>query len=301
MCSIADTSMPFGSCVRHVSRARPRTWRTNAIAPARSANGTNARHIAGLTGSTRSVASVTTPRVPSQPMKRSIEIHPRGGEVAGGQLGGLRHAVAGDRHAGRATSGLDLEVTVGVGVDGAALDVEHAPVRQHDRDGVDPVARRAVLERRRAGGVGGHDAADGGAHEGRRRRVVAARAAQRLVEIGERDAGLDAHRVGADVEDPVEAAGCEHDLAHGRRAARERRLSADGQHWRAAGQRLCDVGLGCRRISGRRRDRRESGRRPRERLCSTSASRWMDSSALAFLGAPRGALERIDQPGMQLY
>ena len=183
MCSIAETSMPFGSCARHVSRASPRTWRTNAIAPARSANGTNARHNAGRDRQHAKRRLGYDAERAFAADKQIDEIHPRGCKVPRGQLGGLRHAVGGDRHAGLAAPGHDLEVAVGVGADDAALDVEHVSCRQHDGDGVDPVARRAVLERRRARGVCGDRAADRGAHEGWRRRIVAVRAAECLVEL----------------------------------------------------------------------------------------------------------------------
>ena len=111
--------------------------------------------------------------------------------------------------------------------DGAPFDVEHAAARQHDRERAHPVARRPVLERRGAGRVGGDGSADARAHERRNGRIVAARPAQRLVEIDQGYAGLDPHGVGPDIEDVVQTVRGEHHFAHRRRAAGQRRLAAD--------------------------------------------------------------------------
>ena len=165
------------------SRAASSQARARAPGAAvRSENGTSARHCAGRPRSTRSVTAVTTPSVPSDPMNRSMRSMPGRGEIAGRQLGQPRHPVA--REPARALvprRQLELEVAVGLRPRGAALDVQHVAGRQHDRQRLDPVARRAVLECRGAGGVGGHRPADEGAREGRRRRVEPACRLQRAV------------------------------------------------------------------------------------------------------------------------
>ena len=127
------------------------------------------------------------------------EVHARGGEVAGRELRHVRHAVARHTDPHGAVGQDDLEVPVAIGHRAAALDVEHVAAGQDDRQRLHPVARGAVLERRGARRVGGDDAAGEGAGEGRNGRIVAARSCKGGVEIDERDARPDAHRVDAAV------------------------------------------------------------------------------------------------------
>ena len=78
----------------------------------------------------------------------------------------------------------------------AALDVEHVSGGQDDRERLDPLARRAVFERGRAGGVRRDYAADRRTGEGGSRRVVSAGSSEDRFEREEADARLHAHAVG---------------------------------------------------------------------------------------------------------
>ena len=116
------------------------------------------------------------------------EVHARRREVAGRELRHIRHPVARHAQPDGVVGQDDFEVPVGIGDRFAAHDVEHLAAGQHHRQRPHPVARRAVLERRGARGVGGDDAAGEGAGEGRHRRIVAVRSREGGVEIDERHA-----------------------------------------------------------------------------------------------------------------
>ncbi len=71
MCSMAETSMPRRSPLRHVSCAASRRSDASASAAASDVVVISAIANAGGSGSVRSTALVITPSVPSEPMKRS--------------------------------------------------------------------------------------------------------------------------------------------------------------------------------------------------------------------------------------
>ena len=238
MCSMADDVDAVADRRRATSRsAASRSRRDERERRAAVANGTNARH-------DRRPRRQHAQRHLGDDAERAFradeeidQVHVRRGEVAGRQL---RHAAASDS-AGTGTRtvrsrSIDLEVAVRVRARRAALDVEHVAARQHDGERLDPVARRAVLERRGARGVGGDDAADERAGERGRRRIVAGRrCSSACVEVGERDAGLHAHPVGRrSVEMRLSRDVLSTTLAHRRRAAGQRRLRADRQQTVAA-------------------------------------------------------------------
>ena len=178
ICSIADTSTPAASLDVQVSRARRRRSATSPRAAVASEQATSARHCAGRRVSTRNVADVTTPSVPSAPMKEIDEVHAGSGEVPGRQLCQRWHAVAGHRHPHAPARQIEFEIPVRMRPCPAPLDVQHVAIGQYDRQRLDPVARRAVLERRGARRVGRDDPADEGAREGRHGRVRPARLPQ---------------------------------------------------------------------------------------------------------------------------
>jgi hypothetical protein len=180
------------------------------------------------------------------------EVHLRGGEITGRQLGQRGHPIPRHRHTHHAVAQFQIEVTVGVSADFSSMDVEHVARRQHDRQRLDPVARGAVLERRGARGVGGDDAPHAGATEGWRGRIVRAPAFKRRIEHRERDAWFDANPSVAELEDAIQPGRAEDDFAHRCGAAGQRRLGADGQDGVGVHEKGRDLGfVGWRRESSR--------------------------------------------------
>ena len=141
---------------------------------------------------------------------------------------------------------LDLEIPIRMRAHLSALEIQRLAAREDDRQGLDPAARAAVLERRRAGGVGRHDAAREGGRVGGEGRVVAAGGRERLLERADRHARLHAHAIAADLDDRVHPRGRDDDLAHRRRAAGHRRLRADRQNAATRPYERGDLALGPR-------------------------------------------------------
>ena len=262
MCSIAATSSPRGSRARQVSRAasRMRAHERERRAAIVERHERQAHRRPRRQHPQRHLGDDAKRALGSD--EQVDEVHARGGEVAGRELGHVRHAVARHTNPHGAVGQDDLEMPVAIGHRAAALDVEHVAVGQDDRQRLHPVARGAVLERRRSRRVGGDDAAGEGAGEGGNGRIVAARSCKGGVEIDERDARPDAHRVAAaplgappqrgcrvrvadrpGVEDAVQASGAQHDLAVRCRAAGQRRLRADWQHRRRGPHQRGDFGF----------------------------------------------------------
>ena len=255
MCSMAATSRPRGSRVRQVSRAasRRRAHERERRAAIVERHERQAHRRPRRQHPQRHLGDDAERALGSD--EQIDEVHARGGEVAGRELGHVRHAVARHTNPHGAVGQDDLEMPVAIGHRRAALDVEHVAAGQDDRQRLHPVARGAVLERRRAGRVGGDDAAGEGAGEGGNGRIVAARSCKGGVEIDERDArptrtqsatastAVSHPNVAAafgsaptrlprrpGVEDAVQASGAQDELAVRRRAAGQRRLRADWQH-----------------------------------------------------------------------
>ena len=189
------------------------------------------------------------------------QVHIRPREVSGGQLRHVGHPIVRHRNPYAPMGELDVEIAVAMGARGAALDVEDVTARQDDRQRLGPVARRAVFERCRAGGVRRDRPADEGAEERRRGRVVTPGPIERRVELGECDTGFHANRLAADLEDAIEPLRAEEDLAHRCRAAGERRLRADRQHGVGALQQRCRLSF-----AGDRRDARGVATRKMRRI-----------------------------------
>ena len=76
MCSIAETSTPWGSLEPQVSIEAARSAATSSTPVFSEGHMTTARATAGAGDSTRKVTCVTIPRVPSEPMNRSIRSIP---------------------------------------------------------------------------------------------------------------------------------------------------------------------------------------------------------------------------------
>ena len=131
----------------------------------------------------------------------------------------------------------------GIGAHLATLEIEHAAACEDDREPVDPVARRPVLERRGAGGVRRDDAADEGAGEGWKGAYQRPPGVSRFLQCLEGDARAGAEMHVARFVKSEEAPGREHEAASGRRAACDGRLRADGQHVRRQPKEFRDLGL----------------------------------------------------------
>ncbi len=174
------------------------------------------------------------------------QVHPGPGIVAGRQLRHERHPIRGNRNRDRLRVEPQLEPPVAC-PRSAALDVQDVAGRQDHAQRLDPVARRPVLECRGAGGVGGDGAADERAAEGRGRRIQTSCPFKRPVQRLERHACPDADAVRAHHFDAGQPPGTDDRFAHWRRSARERRLSADGQHGRCRSKNFCDLRFGRRR------------------------------------------------------
>ncbi len=188
------------------------------------------------------------------------QIHPRRREVSRRQLRHRRHLVTGDIDSDGPAGDVQREISVLVRARLSALDVQDDACWEHDGDGLHPVPRRAVLERRCAGGVRRNNSSNRRAEKRRRRRIRPARLFERDVELGDRDAGLHAHVVCTNRFDVVEARKADESFAHRRGAACERRLGADRQDRGGLTEELRDLRLARRRRERRRVPAGEMGR-----------------------------------------
>ena len=216
MCSIAATA---GS---------RRSSATRAIASASDPHGTSALAVVGHRRQRAERHGRDHAERPLGPDEEIDQVHVRFRVIAGGPLDDVGHPVGRHRHVDRSARSRDGE-TAAMRAPLAAADGQLRPVRQDHRQRLDPRAHRSVPERRGAGRVGRHDPAGERAREGRRRRKPGAARRERVLDDGDRDARFHADVGRPDVEHARQLFRGEDHLAHGRRAAGQRRLGADGE------------------------------------------------------------------------